>query len=145
MRKHVKIRTWNMNSESFVPTLLVFMFQQEVHDVKIENGDVYILYRTELSLTTPEWKTGARQDKIFTVEKTWSLKPCIHNLTYFNFGFSFTIYVNFNASETIFFFLSIRVLVKYKVMCLVGRERLDLTTQSLLTSVTLKSFKFVVV
>lgn len=43
-----------MNSESFVPTLLVFMFQQEVHDVKIENGDVYILYRTELSLTTPE-------------------------------------------------------------------------------------------
>lgn len=58
-----------MNSESFVPTLLVFMFQQEVHDVKIENGDVYILYRTELSLTTPEWKTGARQDRIFTVEK----------------------------------------------------------------------------
>lgn len=28
--------------------------KQEVHDVKIENGDVYILYRTELSLTTPE-------------------------------------------------------------------------------------------
>lgn len=44
-----------MNSESFVPTLLVYyMFQQEVHDVKIENGDVYILYRTELSLTAPE-------------------------------------------------------------------------------------------
>uniref|UniRef100_A0A8W8NYE8 Rieske domain-containing protein n=1 Tax=Magallana gigas TaxID=29159 RepID=A0A8W8NYE8_MAGGI len=28
--------------------------KQEVHDVKIENGDVYILYRTELSLTAPE-------------------------------------------------------------------------------------------
>lgn len=64
MRKRVKISAWDMNSESFVPTLLVFMFQQEVHDVKIENGDVYILYRTELNLTAPEWKTGARQDRI---------------------------------------------------------------------------------
>lgn len=40
--------------KSLVQTLLYSVFQQEVHEVKIESGDVYILYRTELSLTVPE-------------------------------------------------------------------------------------------